>query len=221
MTARRGADDRTDEELASAWQDGDAAAFDAIVGRFTRRVYGICYRYFDDPTDAEEATQETFVALHRRGHSFRGQSKFSTWLYRVTTNVCHDIARKRARRPETVSLDAAGRSPDGGGRTTHELPTDDPDAQDALIAAELGHELAAAFALLDTDQRTAVYLHDVVGLPYDAIATRQGIAVGTAKSRVHRGHARLADALSHLRSQPAGAREPDQSAPRLTPRRHD
>lgn len=219
MTARGPADDRTDEELAQAWLDGDTAAFDAIVGRFSRRVHGICQRYFRDRVDAEEATQETFVVLHRRGHSFRGQSKFSTWLYRVTTNVCHDLARKRARRPDTISLDAV-RAAQGDGAAGAAIATADPDAQDALVAAELGHELAAAFALLDAEQRTAVLLHDVLGLPYEAIARHQSVATGTAKSRVHRGHARLAEALTHLRarpSEPGGTRRHDAASDTTTP----
>jgi RNA polymerase sigma-70 factor, ECF subfamily len=189
---------RSDEDLVAAWQRGDEAAFDALIDRFTPRVFGICHRYFGDPTDAEEATQETFVALLRRGGSFRGQSRFSTWLYRVATNVCHDLGRKRSRRPSTVPLDP---DPDGGPphgeRLRDERATD---AEDALLAAELGSELTAALRRIDVDQRTAIVLHDVYGYTYEEIAGRTDVAVGTAKSRVHRGHARLADELAHLRS---------------------
>lgn len=191
---------RTDEELVSAWQAGDIRAFDELVDRFTRRVFGICLRYFGNADDAEEATQETFVVLHRRGASFRGQSKFSTWLYRVTTNVCHDIGRKRGRRVDTVPLDTPAGQEHAGTAA---------DGQDALIAAELGAEIATALRRLDVEQRTAVVLHDVYGLTYDEIAARSGVAVGTAKSRVHRGHARLATELAHLRGgTPGDGREP-------------
>lgn len=195
-------DGRSDEEVVAAWLAGDAAAFDVIVDRFARRVFGICARYFADRSDAEEATQETFVVLHRRGHSFRGQSAFSTWLYRVTTNVCHDLARRHARRPDTVPWDADSddRGTPDAGRRVH-----DTGAEDALLAAELGQELTAALATLDAARREAVVWHDVHGLPYDEIARRQGVAVGTAKSRVHRGHAQLATALAHLRSPSRGA----------------
>ena len=207
--------DASDEELVAAWQDGDAAAFDEIVTRFSARVFGICYRYFGDAQDAEEAAQETFLVLHRRGSSFRGQSKFSTWLYRVTTNVCHDLGRKRARRVDTVPMNGAGEP--------GQHLADAPGAEDALVAAELGSEISAALRDLEETQRTAVILHDVYGYPYDDIAARTGVALGTAKSRVHRGHARLAEALVHLRRQqpaqggpPAAGRQPrrrERSAP--------
>lgn len=197
----------SDEELVARWQAGDERAFDAIVDRFTRRVFGICLRYFGNADDAEEATQETFVVLYRRGTSFRGQSRFSTWLYRVTTNVCHDLGRKRSRRVDTVPLhngwgdDGSGHGPDD--RRVGQRPSPATDGQDALLAAELGTEIAEALSRLDPDQRAAVVLHDVYGLPYDEVAGRCGVAVGTAKSRVHRGHARLADELQHLRGRPA------------------
>jgi RNA polymerase sigma-70 factor (ECF subfamily) len=140
--------ERTDEEVVAAWQSGDERAFDEVVDRFTRRVFGICHRYFGEATDAEEATQETFVTLYRRGSSFRGQSRFSTWLYRVATNVCHDIGRKRARRVDTVPLDERP-----GGAPGEQTPS--TDAEDALVAAELGAEITTALRGLDIDQRTA------------------------------------------------------------------
>lgn len=198
----------SDEELVAAWQGGDAAAFDELIDRFTPRVFGICLRYFGNPTDAEEATQETFVALLRRGGSFRGQSRFSTWLYRVTTNVCHDLGRKRSRRPSTVPLDPDPRA--GGGDVGRLRDDRAVDGEDELLAAELGAELGDALGRLDVDQRTAVVLHDVYGYTYEEIAMRTDVAVGTAKSRVHRGHARLAIELDHLRAtSPGTADTPD------------
>lgn len=192
--------ERTDEEVVAAWQSGDERAFDEVVDRFTRRVFGICHRYFGEATDAEEATQETFVTLYRRGSSFRGQSRFSTWLYRVATNVCHDIGRKRARRVDTVPLDERP-----GGAPGEQTPS--TDAEDALVAAELGAEITTALRGLDIDQRTAVVLRDVCGLGYEEVARRTDVAVGTAKSRVHRAHARLASELGHLRDASASGRE--------------
>jgi RNA polymerase sigma-70 factor, ECF subfamily len=174
-------DARSDEALLAAYVAGDSGAYSVLVDRYARRVYGICYRYFRDPTDAEDAAQETFVTLLRRAETFTGAAAFSTWLYRVTTNTCNDMARKRSRRPRTVPL------PDAGG--------DEPAAADLLANRELALELRDALSALDAEHREAVVLHDVLGLPYADIAERSGVAVGTVKSRIHRAHARLAGAL--------------------------
>ncbi len=176
-----------DEDLLAAFVGGGPTAvdaFDELLARHSRRVYAICYRYFGDAGDAEDATQETFVALLRRAGTFRGQAAFSTWLYRVATNACHDLARRRARRPR------AGGDLDG--------LADLADPSDALAAAELQADLRGALAQLDPVSREAVVLHDVQGVPYADVAERLGLPVGTVKSRIHRGHARLAGLLATL-----------------------
>jgi len=174
-----------DEQLLAAFTGGGpgaAAAFDELVTRHSGRVYAVCYRYFGDAADAEDATQETFVTLLRRAGTFRGQAAFSTWLYRVATNACNDLARRRARRPRT------GGDPD--------VAADVADPSDSLAAAELQADLVEALDQLDPVSRAAVVLHDVQGFPYAIVADRLGVPVGTVKSRIHRGHARLADLLS-------------------------
>ena len=200
------ADPRTDENLVAAWVAGDRRAFDTLVDRYDRRVYGICYRYFGNAADAEDAMQDTFVALLRRAETFTGAAAFSTWLYRVATNACNDLARKRSRRPRTVPL--AGSS--GGDRPAGAEPVSDlPAVEDVLATRELRMELAGALRTLDPEQREAVVLHDVCGVPYADIAERAGVAVGTVKSRIHRAHARLAALLGHLDdTRPGGSPRP-------------
>lgn len=190
----------SDEELVARARDGDDGAFDLIVERHADHVYGICLRYFGDAHDAEDAFQAAFLAAYRGLSSFRGRAALSTWLYRVTTNACHDLARRRARHPRTVPLDERS----AGGR--HE-PLDDA-AVDRMAAAELQPELYAALAQLDATQRNAVLLRDVVGAGYADIARVQKVAVGTAKSRVHRGHAQLAALLTGARNQVDRRRRP-------------
>jgi RNA polymerase sigma-70 factor, ECF subfamily len=165
---------------------GDAAAFDMLVRRYRRRVFGICLQYFGDPRDAEDATQDAFIALLRRASTFAGTAAFSTWMYRVAINACNDLARKRARRPRSSAEDPAALA-------------DVATLDDVLANRELGVELEAALRRLDPIYREAVVLHDVIGLPQAEIADRTGVAVGTVKSRIHRGHAQLASALTHLR----------------------
>jgi RNA polymerase sigma-70 factor, ECF subfamily len=185
----RAPDAASDEELVAAWVRGDRSAFDELVRRYERRVFGICYRYFGNAADAEDAAQDAFIALLRRASTFTGASSFSTWMYRVATNACNDLARKRARRPQAAT--------DGMERLAATAATDD-----ALANRELGLELSEALAALEPEHREAVVLHDVMGLTHAEIAERHGVAVGTVKSRVHRAHARLADLLVAAGTEP-------------------
>ncbi len=175
----------SDPDLVSAFLAGDEAAFDILVDRHAPRVYAVCLRYFGNAQDAEDALQDTFVTVLRRVSTYRGTAAFGTWLHRVAVNACHDLARRRSRRPREAG---------GGMEQLDGLAA----AEDPLAARELGWELERALALLDDTSRTAVVLHDVQGLPYAEVAERLNLPVGTVKSRIHRGHARLADALAHL-----------------------
>jgi RNA polymerase sigma-70 factor, ECF subfamily len=180
----------SDKVLLTAFVDGDQDAFDQLVDRHARRVYAICLRYFGNPADAEDAAQEAFLTLYRRAGTFTGAARFSTWMYRVATNVCNDLARKRGRRPQAANQNVA------------DLALNP--AADLLANRELGMDLEAALAALDPEYRELILLHDVGGFGYADIAVHLGVPVGTVKSRIHRGHARLAATLRHLRREPAG-----------------
>ena len=195
---------RGDAELLAAALDGDDDAFAGLVARLGPRVHAVCLRYFGDPTLAEEAVQDTFVTLHRRGASFTGAARLSTWLHRVAVNACHDLARARGRRPTELPLDP--------GRTGEAVP----DVADVVADAELDPDLAAALAALDGDQRDAVVLRDVVGLSYEEVAARCGVPVGTAKSRVHRAHAHLAAHLRASSGEPTAGRRRHSTRPDAT-----
>ncbi len=188
--------DPTDEVLVAAFVGGDERAFSHLVTRYERRVYGICYRYFGDPVDAEDAAQDAFLTLYRRAETFRGGSRFSTWMYRVTTNACNDLARKRSRRPRKATA------------AIEDLPLADP--VDHVSERLLQLEVREALLLLEPMHREAVIAHSLQGRPYHEIAEEAGVAVGTIKSRVHRGHAKLAAILSEREG---GSSEPSGRAP--------
>lgn len=200
-----------DEDLLASFLAGDDDAFDTLVARYERRVYAICYRYFRNAADAEDAMQDAFVALLRRGGTFAGASSFSTWMYRVATNVCNDLARKRARRPQRDHTDVA---------ELGDLATVAAGVEEHLSTVTLGPELVSALGELEPEHREAIVLHDVYGLGYAEIAERSAVAVGTVKSRIHRGHARLAAALTAagagLRT-PAGEPSPEPRPPTSQP----
>lgn len=184
----------SDADLVASFVAGDDAAYADLVRRYERRVYGICFRYFGDATAAEDAVQNAFVILYRKADTFKGTAKFSTWLYRVATNACNDLVRKQSRRPQQADTQV------------QDLPIADPrdDISDKLLQLEL----RTALLQLDPDYREAVLAHTVRGEPYHEIAERAGVAVGTIKSRVHRGHAKLATILTANPEEPSGRSPP-------------
>jgi RNA polymerase sigma-70 factor, ECF subfamily len=195
--------DPSDEALIAAYVAGGpqaGEAFDRLVDRHAQFVYAVCFRYFGNPADAEDAAQDAFVTVLRRASSYRGSARFSTWLYRVTINACNDIARRRSRRPRAGGVDVT-------------ILADLAAADDPLATRELSVELERALARLDPTTRTLVLLHDVQGLPYADIAARLGLPVGTVKSRIHRGHARLASLLQHLSATTGDTGRPDPREP--------
>ncbi len=193
----RSFDDVTDEELLGAFTAGGNErdrAFMALVDRYERRVYGICYRYFGDHADAQDATQETFLTVLRRAGSFRGDSQLSTWMYRVTVNTCNDLARKRARRPQTPVADVG------------ELAGAAVVADDEIAGRELALHVQHALSQLDDLSRTLIILISIEGQGYAEVSEALDLPVGTIKSRVHRARARLAELLAdHLPGEGDGA----------------
>lgn len=168
-----------DLELLAAYGDGDETAFHQLVERHQQRVYGVCHRYFRDRRDAEDATQETFLALARHAARFRGDAQLSTWLHRVALNVCHDIARKRARRPLAAQQDAP----------------EIAEPIDLVAFRETELDLHDALAQLDAPSRCALVLVAIEDRSYAEAAQIAGVSVPALKSRIHRARARLTDIL--------------------------
>lgn len=170
----------TDEvALLAAYLDGDQRAFQQLVERHQQRVHAICYRYFRDRQDAEDATQETFVALARNAARFLGDARLSTWLHRVALNVCHDMARHRARRPLSAQQDE----------------TDIAEPIDLFAYRETELDLHDALAQLDDPSRSALVLIAIEDRSYAEAAAMTGVSVPAMKSRVHRARARLTEIL--------------------------
>src|SRR3981081_2414765 len=173
-----------DEELVRRFvSDGLSDAVDVLLRRHQDRVFGLAYRILGNRADALDASQEVFVVVFRKAASFRHQSAFATWLYRLTVNACNDHARRRSRLPQPAEVvDVA--SPDAIGR-----------ADDRLA-------IAGAMRRLPLEQRTAVIMRDLLGLSYEEIAQATDTAVGTVKSRISRGRAALAGGLGEPGPEP-------------------
>jgi RNA polymerase sigma-70 factor, ECF subfamily len=172
-------DAATDDELLARFIDGDQASFTTLVARHEDRIFALALRMTGDRADALEATQETFIAAFRRAGKFRGESAFGTWLYSIGVNACRDLLRKKKRTPIP----------------TEELP--EPISTGASVEDLAGTRMDLARALdeLSEEYRQAVVMHDVGGIPYEEIALRLGVPVGTVKSRISRGRRTLAGLL--------------------------
>lgn len=179
-----------DEELIRAAQGGDLAAFNTLVTRHQRAVFSVCLRLLRDREQAEDATQDTFIRAWQAIDTFRG-GMARPWLLRIATNRAYDLLRARVRRPaDSLDAELYEVEPDW---TSQAPPTEHPEL--FATRAELSGALEAALARLPEDQRLAIILADVQGYGYEEIAQIMGVAVGTVKSRISRGRARLRDIL--------------------------
>jgi RNA polymerase sigma factor (sigma-70 family) len=165
-----------DEPLVRRAQRGDAFAFERLVDRHQHRLFTLAARLTGSRDDAADVVQEAFVRAWTGLSRFRGQSLFSTWLYRICANAAHDERERRRAVPADVDATV-------------------PDARDRFADRELGSALQAALDALEEPYRTVLVLHDVLGCPYGEIAEIVGVAEGTVKSRLFRGRTELARRL--------------------------
>ncbi len=179
-----------DRELVSAAQAGDRAAMDALLRRHYDRIFALCRRITGSEADGADAAQEALIAVVRGLPRFDGRAQFSTWAYRVTTNVCLDELRRQRRRP----LPGLGGSDWSDGRSPAADPIDDVPLLDEQVGDRL--DIDAALAQLPPDFRAAVVLRDVCQLDYAEIGQVLGIPAGTVRSRIARGRAAVAARLA-------------------------
>lgn len=196
-----------DEErrLIDAAQRGDVDSFNQLVRLYEGRVYNLCYRMLGDPESAADATQDSFLSAYRHLKSFRGGS-FRSWMLRIATNICYDVLRARKRRP-TTSLDAAMANDDNA--TGFDPPDPGAGPDEIALDKELGGAIQAGLNQLPEEQRVLVILSDIQGMAYDEIAAITGTNLGTIKSRLSRGRARLRDILRAGELLPARYRHND------------
>jgi RNA polymerase sigma factor (sigma-70 family) len=186
-------------------RNGDLDAFNWLVLRYQNRVYSLCYRMLSDPDEAADATQEAFLSAYRAMPRFKGD-QFRTWLLRIATNACLDILRSRKRRP-TTPIDSWG-NPEDGEESSEPMPIPDldPDVnpEASTLRAEMVAAIQAGLDLLPDDQRLTLVLVDVQGLSYEEAAAITNANLGTVKSRMNRGRARLRDFLRERGIVPSG-----------------
>ena len=199
--------DISETETIRLAQEGNAAAFEQLYRRYSGRVYSLCLRMVKDGTEAEDLTQEAFLLVFRKIQTFRGESKFSTWLHRITVNLVLMGLRKK-RYPE-VSLDATLELDDEDSKPLMELG-----GPDLRLSGVVDHlNLRRAIEQLPDGYKKMFILHDVEGYEHHEIAKILGCSSGNSKSQVYKARLRLRELLQEaLRSR---AREERQSAHRL------
>ena len=178
-----------DRDLIVPRLPADDAAFEELIRRHESRVYRLLYRMMGNKEDAEDLTQETFLSLHRHGHRFRAEARFSTFVYRVAANAAlnrrRSLGRGRARIDKLKTRQAAG----------DDLPSSPRNPEDATLGNELSGQVRDALETLSPSLRMPVILYDIEGLAYGEIAKVLGIAEGTVKSRIHRARQALREQL--------------------------
>jgi len=179
---------RAGEAVIEACKQGDRDAFRLLFERHKDRVYSVALYFFGgDEATAGDVTQQVFLKLFTRIGQFGGESEFTTWLYRMTTNACIDEQRRR-RRFLPFGGDALPAEPRAGGS-----------AEDALARSEVSESVKRAVAGLKPKLRVVMLLKYFEELSYEEIAAALGCSKGTVASRLNRGHKALARKLGHLR----------------------
>ncbi len=188
----------TDEELVSTYlRTGDSAAFNELISRYADKVYGFALRITRNTSDAEEVFQEVFLILTKKLDTFRGDSKFSSWLYRVTANSAYMFMRSQKKHENNLSLE--GYSPyDEEGTLMGKIMYKDWSSRPDLIVfnKEAIKIIDEAINDLPESYRTVFHLRDIEGLSNDEVADVLEISVSAVKSRLHRARLFLRDKLS-------------------------
>ena len=179
----------TDEELVTRSQGGDVDSFNQLVRRWERPIYALAYRVLGREEDARDVSQEAFLRAYRALPGFKGEAKFSSWLYRIALNLCRDWMRKQRRAPVQQmpeGMDPVEMAGEAG-------PVES--VEDLVARKELGQIVGDAMTLLPDEQRTALILKEYHGMTFQEIAEMQGVPLSTVKTRLYQG---LTVLLRHL-----------------------
>ena len=192
----------TDEELVARSRSGDMDSFNQLILRWERPIYALAYRVIGQEEDARDVAQETFLRAFRALPGFKGQAKFSSWIYRIALNLCRDWIRRKKRTPvsqvpEDVDLSELA-AEQGPVESVEEL----------VARRELSAVVEEVMALLPEEQRTAVILKEYHGMTFQEIADLQGCPLSTVKTRLYQG---LSVLRKHLREKNPSLMEPSRS----------
>ena len=177
-----------ERELIARLQKRDETAFEELLRQYEKKVYTLCFRMCGNSEDAEEAAQDTFLALWRGIDRFRQESSLSTWIYRLASNACIDLLRRRKKQGSSLSLDDE--------ELFLDVVDSAPRPQDAVEHREAQKLLQEGLSALPEEYRKVLILREIEGLSYTEIAESASLELGTVKSRISRGRVLLRNFLS-------------------------
>ncbi len=194
--------DAQDLALVARIRAGESAAWSELIVRYQDRLFSVCLRMVHNRDMAADLTQDSFVKIIRGIDTFDGRAKFSTWVIRVTMNVCLSKLRsEKLRKHASLDTAPAGQDDNAGWRNrvgSSSLETREPFGDSEVQLREERTRVLKALSKLDPDQRAVLILADCQGLPYEQIAESLGVAVGTVKSRVFRARTALREIVEQL-----------------------
>ncbi len=188
--------DKEEKLLIERCQQDDRAAFDELVRKYEKRVYNLAYRLSGHYDDANDISVDAFVRVFQALKMFRGDANFSTWLFRIVTNVYLD-RRKRTRNKQHVSLEEYIELEENS--VARQIEDPGPVPGEIVETNERNRLLQGAVRDLPHDQRTMILLYHTEGLSYEEIATVLDLPIGTVKSRLNRARLKLRDKLGPIR----------------------
>ena len=192
---------RTDEELVASATAGDLEAFNQLVSRWERPIFALAFRTLGREEEARDVVQEAFLRAYRGLRAFKGEAKFSSWLYRITLNLCRDWMRKQRRTPVVAVPDGV----DPLEMADREAaPTES--VEDLVARREMSQAVARAMAELPDEQRTAILLKEYHGLTFQEIAEMLGCPLSTVKTRLYQGLSVLRRRLERRQAEEAALR---------------
>lgn len=184
-----------DQQLVERAQRGEKLAFELLVAKYQRKLGRLLSRFVRDPAEVEDVTQEAFIKAYRALPSFRGESAFYTWLYRIGINTAKNYLVAQGRRaPTTTEFDSDEAENFEDGDQLRDINTPENELQSKQIAQTVNHAMES----LPDELRTAITLREIDGLSYEDIATMMNCPIGTVRSRIFRAREVIAQQLRPL-----------------------
>ncbi len=204
---------KKDRQCVERTLRGDTAAYQELVERYERRAFAVALSVLGNPEDAKDVAQDAFLRVYQKLDTFKGESAFYTWLYRIVFNLAVDLSRKRYRTREigfaSKPQDRDGPQLDSISHSEHSAALATP--IEASLRSELGSKIDAALSELSPEHRAVIVLREFDGLSYSEIADSVGISKGTVMSRLHHARKRLQKALAEFAPIRKVAAEPDEA----------
>jgi RNA polymerase sigma-70 factor (ECF subfamily) len=187
-----------DHDLVLRSQKGDLKAFEALVERHQKRMLNLAFRMLGDYEEACDTVQDAFLSAYRAIKKFRGEAKFSSWLYGIVLNQARSRLRQRAGQARIRSLSLDDPPEDESGRKVLDIPSQEDSALEQLEQKEIEEKVQTCINLLEAEQREVLVLRDIQGHSYEEIQQILALPEGTVKSRLYRAREALKKGLQDV-----------------------